>query len=284
MAENHLNRKLSFKGKFAVISGGSKGIGKETGKEIVRLGGSVCVIARGADALEQAVGEMEAARISETQFIDSIICDSTDYEALKPKLDELVDLRGIPDYLINVVGYAQPEYIQNFEFTDFKKNMNVNYYGQVAPLLVLLPYFLQAQTGHISFVSSMLGFMGIIGYATYAPSKYAIVGLAEVLRHELKPNHINISILYPPDTDTPGFEIENQTKPPETAIVSETAKVFTAEQVAKIYVQGILKNKFHIVVGEGRWIWPISRFFPGLVHRFIDQDLVKARKKLGKEK
>jgi 3-dehydrosphinganine reductase len=282
MANNRQLSRQPFEGKTAVISGGSKGIGKETAKEIVRLGGSVCVISRGAEALEKAISEIESLCVREDQFIESFTCDTTDHDALEPLLKEFVERRGTPDYLINVVGYAYPEYIEKLSFEDFKKNMDINYYGQVVPLIILLPYFIKAQKGHVSFVSSMAGFMGIIGYASYSPSKYALVGLAEVLRHEMKPYNISVSVLYPPDTDTPGFEIENQTKPPETAILSETAKLFTAEQVAEAYVQGIMKKKFHIVIGEGRWIWPLSRFFPRLVHMIIDQDLNKARKKLGK--
>jgi 3-dehydrosphinganine reductase len=282
MASNIQNGRYSFEGKVAVICGGSKGIGKATAKEIVRLGGSVCVIARGPEALEQAVKEISAEKVNTDQFVDSVTCDTTDHAAFEPLLNDLVERRGTPDYLINVVGYAYPEYIEKLNFDDFKKNMDVNYYGQLVPLIILLPYFIKAQKGHISFVSSIIGFMGIIGYATYTPAKYALVGLAEVLRHEMKPNNISVSVLYPPDTDTPGFEIENLTKPPETAMISETAKLLSAEQVAKVYVQGLLKNKFHITVGEAWWIWRLARFSPRLLHMIIDNDLVKARKKLGK--
>jgi 3-dehydrosphinganine reductase len=282
MAKNRLVSQQPFEGKIAVVSGGSKGIGKATAKEIVRLGGSVCLISRGAEALGLAVDEISAVKVNGEQFVDSITCDTTDHAALEPLLNGFVERRGTPDYLLNVVGYAYPEYIQDLNFDDFKKNMDINYYGQVAPLVILLPHFIEAQKGHISFVSSIAGFIGIIGYASYSPSKYALIGLAEVLRHEMKPYNVKVSILYPPDTDTPGFEIENQTKPPETAILSETAKLFTPEQVAEVYIRGILKNKFHIMVGEGRWMWPVSRIFPRLVHMIIDQDLTKARKKLGK--
>jgi 3-dehydrosphinganine reductase len=282
MAKPALIKRQPFNQKIVVICGGSKGIGKETAKEIARLGGSLCLVARGEEALRETVEEVKALFVSPDQFIDWIVCDATDYDVLAPLLTDFVEQRGTPDYLINVVGYAYPEYILNLTLDDFKQNMDVNYYGQIVPTQILLPHFIEAGKGHISFVSSMLGFMGIIGYATYAPSKYALVGIAEVLRHEIKPLGIDVSILYPPDTDTPGFEIENQTKPPETAMLSETAKLFTAEDVASAYIGGLLKKKFHIVIGEGRWIWPLSRYFPRLVHLIIDSDLIKARKKMGK--
>ncbi len=282
MAKQNLISKQPFKGKTALVCGGSKGIGKETAKEIVRLGGSVGLIARGANALNKAAAEAGSLITSGEQFIEAIACDTTDIQTLEPLIKAFIDQHGVPDYLINGVGYAFPKYVQDLQFEDFQKNMETNYYGQLVPTLILLPYFMQEKKGHIAFISSMMGFMGIVGYATYAPSKFALVGLAEVLRHELKPHHISISLLYPPDTETPGFETENLTKPPETAMLSETAKLFSPEEVAEGFVTGLLKKKFQIVLGEGRWIWTIFRIFPRLVHAIIDQDYRKAREKVAK--
>lgn len=277
-----MSSKDSFVGKTVIICGGSKGIGKETAKEIARLGGSVCIVARNEDALTAAAEEIQPVRRSENQFVETIAADTTKPEEIEQPLVAFVEKHGTPDYLINAVGYAYPEYVTNLKIADFEKNMQVNYFGQLVPTQILLPYFIAAKKGHISFVSSMLGYMGLVGYATYAPSKFALVGLAEVLRHELKPYGIDISILYPPDTDTPGFEIENQTKPKETAMLSETAKLFSPEKVAEVYVKGLLKNQYHIMIGEGKWIWRAMRLAPWLVHMILDSDYRTARKKLGK--
>jgi 3-dehydrosphinganine reductase len=282
MVDSRLVSKQPFNGKVAVVCGGSKGIGKETARLIVQLGGSVCLIARGEQALGETASELDALRNSDDQFVDSFACDASDFDAIKIGLDGFVEQRGTPDYLINVVGYAYPQYLEQLTLADFQRNMDINYYGQLAPTLVLLPYFIKAKGGHVTFVSSISGFLATMGYATYAPTKFALVGLAEVLRHEMKPYHIDVSILYPPDTDTPGFELENQTKPPETAMLSETAKLLPPEKVADAFIKGLLKRRFHIVVGEGQWIWPVKRIFPSLVNLIIDQDYAKARKKLGK--
>ncbi len=273
-------RTQKFLGKVAFICGGSKGIGKETAKEFFRLGGSVCLLARDNKFLDKALMEIEKLRSNQEQFVEIITGDATKHEEIEPAIEKFIDSHGVPDFLINAVGYAYPEYVQNFLVNDFKENMNTNYFGQLIPTIIFLPHFMEQKNGHISFVSSMMGYMGIIGYATYAPTKFALVGLAEVLRHELKSYNISISILYPPDTETPGFNRENETKPPETAILSGNAKLFKPEKVAKYYLQGISKGKFYIMIGEGVWIWRLFRIFPWLVHSFIDSDLLKARKKL----
>lgn len=276
-------KKLPFRGKSVIVCGGSKGIGKETAKEIVQLGGSVSIVARDPVTLNEAAEEIKTQRVSEIQFVETIACDATDMDRLKPHIETFIDKYGVPDYLINAVGNAYPKYVQDYSLDEFRNNMDVNYYGQLVPTLILLPHFIEAQQGHISFVSSTMGFLGFIGYASYAPTKYALVGLAEVLRHELKPYNIDFSILFPPDTDTPGFEIENQSKPPETAIMSETGNVSSAKRVAEIFVRGLVKKKFFIVSGETKLFWTINRYAPWFVRAFLDNDLKKARKKLGKD-
>ncbi len=129
----------------------------------------------------------------------------------------------------------------------------------------------------------MAGYFGIMGYTAYAPTKFAIVGLTEALRHELKPYHIDLSVLYPPDTDTPGFERENQTKPPECAMLSQGAGLLKPEQVARVFVKGLLQKRFAILPGEAGLIWRAFRFFPWLVRWVVDNQYKNARKKLGKE-
>jgi 3-dehydrosphinganine reductase len=58
-----------------------------------------------------------------------------------------------------------------------------------------------------------------------------VVGFAQALRMELKPYGIKVCVAYPPDTDTPGFEVENKCKPEETRLLSETSGLFTAHEV-----------------------------------------------------
>jgi 3-dehydrosphinganine reductase len=282
MAKKKLIKQQPFRGKTLLVCGGSKGIGKETAKEIVRLGGSVGIVAKDPKVLSEAAREIKAERATQSQFVETIACDTTDMDALKPKIESFINTHGVPEILVNLVGYAYPQYVKKMTLDDFRRNMDVNYYGQLVPTLILLPYYIEANKGHIAFVSSLGGVIGAIGYAAYTPTKAALIGLSEVLRHELKPYNIKISVLYPSDTETPGFEIENRTKPPETALISETARVFSAEKVAEAFVEGLVKEKLTIVFGVTEFQRLLFRFAPGLVHAIIDSDMKKARKKLGK--
>ncbi|MFX1312931.1 MAG: SDR family oxidoreductase [Promethearchaeota archaeon] len=283
MANEELIAQKPFKGKFAIIPGGSKGMGKATAKLFVQLGGSVCIIAKGIDALKETQTECNELKLDDSQFVEIIACDATDMNKLKPLLTDIIKNHIIPDYLFNFVGFAYAQYLEKLTLEDFKTNMNVNYYGQLVPTLIILPYFMEAKNGHISFTSSVLGFMGIMGYATYAPTKYALFGLAEALRHELLPFNIKVSILFPVDTDTPGFAEENKLKPPECAIISESAKLMTSDEVADKFIKNILEERFEILPGDAAIQLKSMRENPDDIRGVLDRLYKRARRKTGRK-
>ncbi|MBN2156343.1 MAG: SDR family oxidoreductase [Candidatus Lokiarchaeota archaeon] len=279
--QRYIGKKI-LKGQSVIICGGSKGIGRETSKLFVQLGANVLIIAREIASLELIQRECESLKFSNEQSISILSCDCTDYKKLKPFLDDEITKNGTPDFLINCVGYAFPQYVEALTLQDCLNNYDVNYNGQLVPTLIILPYFIKAKKGHIVFISSLLGLLGIMGYVAYAPSKFALVGLAESLRNELRPYDISISILFPPDTDTPGFAEENKFKPKECEIISQHSKLLRPEIVAEVFVKGILKKKFMIFPGDTKLYWLIKRFFPRLIYWGIDRDLHKARRELRK--
>ncbi len=269
----------TFSGATALIVGGSKGIGKAVAGEFAKNGGNVCIIARDKKDLQKAADDISKLCINQRQTVLAISCNAADMKQIGKALADYVKKSGVPDYLLNFVGYAYPEYVRNLDFADFKKNMETNYFGQLAPILALLPYFLKEKKGHIVNCSSVVGFLGMMGYASYSPTKFAICGLTESLRHELKPHGIRCSILYPPDTDTPGFSRENQTKPVEVKIMSQGGGFMTPEQVARKLLHGIARKKFYILPGQSRLLWTIVRHFPRLSHAIMDAELQKAVRK-----
>ena len=99
-------------------------------------------------------------------------------------------------------------------------------------------------TGRIVFISSQAGQLGVFGYTSYCSTKFALKGLAESLQMELARDNIYITLVFPPDTDTPGFKEENKTKPKETQMINETSGVLSAEQVAKKVIQSIRQGSF----------------------------------------
>ena len=104
--------------------------------------------------------------------------------------------------------------------------------------------------------------MGVFGYASYGPSKFAVRGLAESLRAELRSDNIGVSVAYPPDTETPMLEEERKTMPPETRLICSLAKTWSAEGVADCVLRGVRRGTFAITPGL---TLTLMHRFPGVV-------------------
>ena len=113
-------------------------------------------------------------------------------------------------------------------------------------------------SGSVTLISSAAGLIGLWGYGAYSPTKFALHGLAEVLKFEMHSKNISISVAFPPDTDTPQLKKEKESRPAETDIVAASGGVWTAEEVAKAIVNGTEKGKFLITPGSA--IYLLSRF------------------------
>jgi len=283
MVKEKLIKKQPFKDKSAIICGGSKGIGKATAKLFVQLGGNVCIVARILDALNAAAEEIKSLKVDENQLVEVISCDTSNMEQVEPLFKEYIKKFGVPDYSFNYVGISYPNYTDKLTIEDFKFHMDTNFFGQLNPILTILPYYMERKEGYFINMSSIAGYIGVMGYAAYTPTKFAIAGLSEVLRNEYKAYNIKVSIVYPPDTDTFGLHEEAKTRPEELNIIAERAGLMQPDDVAEVIIKGVLKEKVYIHAGISKFYWRIMRLFPKLVHKFSDSDLKKARKKLGKK-
>jgi 3-dehydrosphinganine reductase len=134
--------------------------------------------------------------------------------------------------------------------------------------------------GYIVNVSSIVGFLGIFGYTDYAAAKFGVIGLSEALRSEVKRYKIAVSVLCPPDTDTPGFVEENKTKPPETQVISASANLMKPEAVAAALFKGMARQEFIIIPNaDGRFTYIMKRLFPWLVEMVTDSQVRSVQKK-----
>ena len=283
MVKEKLIKKQPFKDKSAIICGGSKGIGKATAKLFTQLGGNVCIVARTLDTLTDTAEEIKNLKLSENQLVEVISCDTSNMEQVKRLFNEYIKKFGVPDYSFNYVGISYPNYTDKLTIEDFKFHMDTNFFGQLNPILTILPYYMERKEGYFINMSSIAGYIGVMGYAAYTPTKFAIAGLSEVMRNEYKAYNIKVSIVYPPDTDTFGLHEEAKSRPEELNIIAERAGLMQPDEVAEIIIKGVLKGKFYIHAGISKLYWRIMRLFPKLVHKFADSDLKKARKKMGKK-
>lgn len=276
--EQILKRKGSYNGSqrysvgtHVIVSGGSKGIGKSIAKKFAELGTHVTIIARNQADLEVAKNEIEKHRkaphiqkirtlsldLTKLTFPNNSNSDITNQQ--QELLEKILGEHERCDILINCCGSAIAARFDDISQQQFNYLMDVNYFSAVNLTRVLLPVMKARSlanqpssrngSSRIVFVSSMCGLMSFFGYSAYSASKFALVGLAEALHMELKPFEIGVTIAFPPDTDTPGYEQENKTKPSLTSKISETGNVYNPDEVASSIVSDIRAKKFSSTIG-----------------------------------
>lgn len=265
--------------KLALITGGSSGIGYALAKDLVKEGTNVCLLARDEEKLSTARESLSEFKIHRNQTIDTLSVDVADYQALSNCLDQWKATAGIPDLVVNSAGVVYPGYFQDLDIDTFHWQMDINYFGTLHILKHLIPHMIQRGCGTVVNISSQAGFLGVFGYSAYGASKYAVRGLSDVLRAEMKPLGIQVAIVFPPDTQTPQLDFEKNLKPFETKALAGNIKPLSAEQVANEIMRGIRKGRYVIIPGfDGKFIYRLSNFLGNLTYPVMDLQIRKAQK------
>jgi len=255
-----------FKNKNVLISGGSSGIGLALAKQFFSLGSSVTVLARRKDILDKAKTKIEKERINSNQNVKSISADVSKYSDLKSALE---NERPAVDILINSAGIAYPGKFLELDPDVFYNVMNINYYGTVNLTKLIVPEMVEKRSGYIVNISSLAAVIGIYGYTAYAPSKYAVRGFSRCLRAELKSKGVDVSVVLPPDTDTPQLAFEHTLLPEITQQINQKGGVMTPEKVADSIIKGMKRKKFTIIPGlEGKILYLFAPIFGRYFYHF----------------
>lgn len=262
----------------ALITGGSSGIGRAIAQRLVQSGSNVCLIARTESRLDAVKAELELLKCRANQQIVVISADVSEQQQIELSIQSAIGQLGPPDLLITSAGIAHPGYFTELPVGIFEQTMRINYLGTLYCVKSVLPSMIQQKKGHIVMISSGVGLVGMYGYTPYSPSKFAVRGLAESLRGELKVSGLRLSIVYPPDTDTPQLEVENLIKPLETKQITATAETLSAEQVAKAILKSIERNAFEITPGlEMSLLLRLHSLLSPLLQWYFDRIVIKTR-------
>jgi 3-dehydrosphinganine reductase len=233
---------VQFRGAHVVITGGSSGIGLATAGLVARRGSSVSLMARDTYRLERAAEQVRALGAA----VRTATADVSDPVAVARAFAGLADEAGPCDVLITSAGQARPGRFLELDDEVFRHMIDVDYFGTLYAVRAVAPEMVRRRTGSIVAISSAAALFGIYGYSAYAPAKFAVRGLMESLRDELRPHGVHIGCVYPPDVDTPQLAEENRWKPTETTAISGTIKPMTPERVAETIVRGIERERFAI--------------------------------------
>ncbi len=263
-----------------MITGGSSGIGLAAASLLAEQGCSLVLAGRSQERLEEASRKLVELYGPSTD-ITVLSVDVSSREQVDRVLGSEAQRQNI-DLLVCSAGMVIPASFENSTHKDFTRTMEVNLYGTWNVLKAVMPFVREG--GAVVLVSSLAGLIGTYGYSAYGTSKSALVGLGEVLRNEFSLKNIHVSVLCPPDTDTPQLQEEQKQRPEITKALSGNARVLAPEQVADAMLRGIRRRQFIIIPGlQGPLLFLLKRLVPSLVYRIMDRTaagMIKKERKI----
>ncbi|RKP14342.1 oxidoreductase [Piptocephalis cylindrospora] len=273
------------KGKHCIVTGGNQGLGRSVGLELAKLGAHVTIVARNEDLLRSTTAELEEMRLEENQRFEWVSADLTNKEKAIEAIRTSEERHGsIPDYVFLCAGASFPGMFVEQDADELASNMSIVYHTALYTSHAAIRRMVEGgkpKGCKIIFVASVLSFMGIVGYSGYCASKYALRGLADVLRNEMLMYGIDIHIYFPGNMLTKGYERENLTKPDITKRIEGADEGITADVAAKALIQGVNRGHYQItsdpigmllrssVGGVVPSHWPILDFALGVIGTLI---------------
>jgi short-subunit dehydrogenase len=246
---NWFRRPQSYAGRHVLVTGGSTGIGQAAAEMLAKQGAHVSLVARSQPKLDAAQAQIQAAiGGGSTARVRTFSGDVTNAPDMQRVIRDAEAAQGPLYGLICSAGSSTPGRFMEQDVSVFSDTMQLNYMGTVNVLKAALPGLVQRGEGHVVLVASVMAVIGFTGYASYAPSKWAVRGLCDCLRNELAGSGVSISIAYPPDTDTPGYENEKSLMPEEGRAIQDLGgtTLFPAQQVASGIVNGSARGDYHL--------------------------------------
>jgi len=190
---------FSLAGKVALVTGGSRGIGRATAEVLAELGahvvltyvGNEAAAAEAVTAIERASGKAEAVRL-----------DTADTESCDKIIAEVAKRLGRLDVLVCNAGISIDALVVRLKDEDFERTLSVNLKGAVACSRAAIKVMMRAKSGRIVFVSSVVGETGNAGQTAYAASKAALLGVMKSLAREYATRGITVNAVTPGYVDT----------------------------------------------------------------------------------
>ena len=190
---------MNLTGKIAIITGGTKGIGRGIAEALVRKGVHVCISARHQAELDDAVAELK--KLGEVRVI-GVICDVRNHDQVKALIEHAAKGLGGLDILINNAGIGIFESVADMPPEDFRAILETNLFGVFYCCHEAIPIMKQRGNGYIINISSLAGTNAHPRMAAYNASKFGLNGFSEALMQEVRHDGIKVSYIMPGSVNT----------------------------------------------------------------------------------
>jgi len=194
----HVFDKFSLRGKVALVTGGSRGLGRAMAQALGEAGARVAVTARGIDAARQAADELCAQGIGAVA-VQADITVGADVDRL---VEQVTTQLGPIDVLVNNAGIMPMGAFLDEREELMRRQLAINVEGVLLGCRAVLPGMLARKQGHVINIASQAGKIGLAGLATYHATKWAVVGLSHSLDDEYRNTPIAVSCVLPGIVDT----------------------------------------------------------------------------------
>jgi short-subunit dehydrogenase len=191
----------AVKDRNVMITGASSGIGRAAALEIGRAKGTVLLVARSADKLEEVGHEVEA--LGGKAYVHR--ADLTDFDDIDRMANEALEMHGIVDVLVNNAGKSIRRSVSRAyeRFHDYQRTMQLNYFASVKLILDLLPMMREQGSGHIINISTIGLQTNTPRFSAYLASKAALDAFSRSIAPEVIGDGVHITTVYMPLVRTP---------------------------------------------------------------------------------
>jgi 3-oxoacyl-[acyl-carrier protein] reductase len=213
-----------MKGKIALITGGTRGIGRAIAVKLASLGADVALFYAGnRAAAEEALLELQAFGVRAAAFQ----CDVSDGEAVARAVSEARSVLGSFDILVNNAGITRDGLSMRMREEDFRRVVDVNLTGAFLVAKAVMPDFIRKRAGRIINISSVSGLMGNAGQVNYSAAKAGLIGLTKTLARELAPRGITVNVV------APGFIKTEMTAVMKEEVLSQALKTVPLNRIGE---------------------------------------------------
>jgi NAD(P)-dependent dehydrogenase (short-subunit alcohol dehydrogenase family) len=255
------------------VTGGMSGLGKGLAAAYLARGSDVAII--DLAVREDIMAELATHKQRPGQQLVAYQASVTDLEALELVMAQAVDAIGNPELAINCAGLQRAAPFQELSGADFELVMQVNVFGTRNFAAAVLPFLCPG--ARLALVASMAGFAANYSYAAYCASKFAVVGLGRVLRLELKPRDIDVSIICPPEVDTPMVVEEAKTMHPVSRTLKDLGGTLSVEQAMAGILAGLDAGRHVIIPGfKAKLTYLSNRYLPDFIMNGVVDRVVRS--------
>ena len=226
---------MRWQGAVAVITGASRGIGREVALAAARKGARIGLLARSRDDLEAVLREAGGDGAVAT-------ADITDRSEVEAAIATLTDALGPIDILVNNAGAGSYSAVVDTDTEVNERLMALNYYGTVYATKAVLPAMLARGQGHIVNIGSVAGRIGAPFEAAYSASKFAVTGFTEALAIEVGTRGVGVSMVNPGPVQTDFFDTRG------VPYARKSPKPVPASRVADAVIKAVESNRLEQMV------------------------------------